>query len=289
MTWQFVIAGALVGVLVGMTGMGGGSLMTPMLILIFGFDPKTAVGTDILHGAVFKSFGAVRHRQLGNVHAHLALWMLVGSAPMSLVGVEIASSLSDSTSSAMTRLVGVALIAGGIGFAVKTFLRGKGVDAPLILTGRQKAFAVLIGATCGFVVGLTSVGSGTFFGLAMLLIYPLLAPKIVGTDLLHAALLLWIAGAGHLLHGNVDLHAMGWLLVGSIPGVLIGSNLSVRIPERTLRVVFSFVLVLSGIKLVGVPASTLIIEIAVALGAVALLAWIAAGLRQRRVAVQDAA
>jgi uncharacterized membrane protein YfcA len=289
MTWQFVIAGALVGVLVGMTGMGGGSLMTPMLILIFGFDPKTAVGTDILHGAVFKSFGAVRHRQLGNVHAHLALWMLVGSAPMSLVGVEIASSFSDSTSSAMTRLVGVALIAGGIGFAVKTFLRGKGVDAPLILTGRQKAFAVLIGATCGFVVGLTSVGSGTFFGLAMLLIYPLLAPKIVGTDLLHAALLLWIAGAGHLLHGNVDLHAMGWLLVGSIPGVLIGSNLSVRIPERTLRVVFSFVLVLSGIKLVGVPASTLIIEIAVALGAVALLAWIAAGLRQRRVAVQDAA
>jgi uncharacterized protein len=289
MTWQFVIAGALVGVLVGMTGMGGGSLMTPMLILIFGFDPKTAVGTDILHGAVFKSFGAVRHRQLGNVHAHLALWMLLGSAPMSLVGVEIASSFSDSTSSAMSRLVGAALIAGGIGFAIKTFLRARGTDAPLILTGRQKAIAVAIGATCGFVVGLTSVGSGTFFGLAMLLAFPLLAPKIVGTDLLHAALLLWVAGAGHLLHGNVDLHAMGWLLVGSIPGVLIGSQLSIRIPERSLRLVFSFVLVLSGIKLVGVPASTLIIEIAVALAAVALLAWIAAGLRQRRVAVQDAA
>jgi uncharacterized membrane protein YfcA len=289
MTWQFVIAGALVGVLVGMTGMGGGSLMTPMLILIFGFDPKTAVGTDILHGAVFKSFGAVRHRQLGNVHAHLALWMLVGSAPMSLVGVEIASSFSDSTSSAMSRLVGGALIAGGIGFAIKTFLRGRGTDAPLILTGRQKAIAVVIGATCGFVVGLTSVGSGTFFGLAMLLVYPLLAPKIVGTDMLHAALLLWVAGAGHLLHGNVDLHAMAWLLVGSIPGVLIGSQLSIRVPERSLRVVFSFVLVLSGIKLVGLPASTLIIEIAVALAGVALLAWIAAGLRQRRVAVQDAA
>jgi uncharacterized protein len=288
-TWQFVIAGLLVGVLVGMTGMGGGSLMTPMLILLFGFNPKTAVGTDILHGAVFKSFGAVRHRQLGNVHAHLALWMLLGSAPLSLVGVEIASSFSDSTSSAMGRVVGGALIAGGIGFAIKTFLKGRGDDAPLILTGRQKALAVVIGATGGFVVGLTSVGSGTFFGLAMLLIFPLTAPKIVGTDMLHAALLLWVAGAGHLLHGNVDLHAIAWLLVGSIPGVLIGSHLSVRVPERALRVAFAFVLILSGIKLVGVPAATLIIEIGVGVGALVLLAWVAAQLRQRRLPATDAA
>ena len=289
MTWQFVIAGALVGVLVGMTGMGGGSLMTPMLILLFGFNPKTAVGTDILHGAVFKSFGAVRHRQLGNVHAHLALWMLVGSAPLSLVGVQIASSFSDGTSSAMSRVVGGALIAGGVGFAAKTFLHGKSDDAPLILSAQQKAIAVAIGAVCGFVVGLTSVGSGTFFGLAMLLVYPLTAPKIVGTDMLHAALLLWVAGAGHLLHGNVDLHAMAWLLVGSIPGVLVGSHLSIRVPERALRIAFAFVLVLSGIKLVGVPAATLIIEIAVALGGLVLLAWGAISLRQRRLPVQDAA
>jgi uncharacterized membrane protein YfcA len=289
MTWQFVIAGALVGVLVGMTGMGGGSLMTPMLILLFGFNPKTAVGTDILHGAVFKSFGAVRHRQLGNVHAHLALWMLVGSAPLSLVGVQIADSFSDGTQSAMGRVVGGALIAGGIGFAVKTFLRGKSDDAPLILSAQQKAIAIAIGAVCGFVVGLTSVGSGTFFGLAMLLVYPLTAPKIVGTDMLHAALLLWVAGAGHLLHGNVDLHAMAWLLVGSIPGVLVGSHLSIRVPERALRVAFAFVLVLSGIKLVGVPAATLIIEIGVVLAGLALLAWGAMSLRQRRLPVQDAA
>jgi uncharacterized membrane protein YfcA len=284
LTWQFVLAGALVGLLVGMTGMGGGSLMTPMLILIFGFDPKTAVGTDILHGAVFKSFGAVRHRQLGNVHAHLALWMLLGSAPLSLVGVQIASSFSNSTSSAMGRVVGGALILGGIGFAAKTFLHGHPSDGPLILDGRQKLVAVLIGATCGFVVGLTSVGSGTFFGLAMLLIYPLTAPKIVGTDML-----LWVAGTGHLLHGNVDLHAMGWLLVGSIPAVLIGSQLSVRVPERALRLAFAFVLILSGIKLVGLPAATLVIEIGVAGGALALVAWVAMQLRQRRLPVQDAA
>ena len=103
------------------------------------------------------------------------------------------------------------------------------------------------------------------------------------------ALLLWVAGAGHLLHGNVDLHAIAWLLVGSVPGVLVGSHLSIRIPERALRVAFAFVLILSGIKLVGVPAATLIIEIGVALGAVALLAWGAVTVRQRRLPLQDAA
>jgi uncharacterized membrane protein YfcA len=284
-----VIAGALVGVLVGMTGMGGGSLMTPMLILIFGFNPKTAVGTDILHGAVFKSFGAVRHRQLGNVHAHLALWMLLGSAPLSLVGVQIASSFSDGAQSAMGRVVGAALIAGGVGFAVKTFLHGKSSDAPLILTARQKAIAVVIGATCGFVVGLTSVGSGTFFGLAMLLVYPLTARRIVGTDLLHAAALLWVAGFGHLIQGNVDLHAMAWLLIGSIPGVLLGSHLSIKVPEQALRIAFAFVLALSGVKLVELPAATTIIEVGSGLGALVLLVWSLREVLQRRLLAEDPA
>src|SRR4051812_35470943 len=120
MTWQFVLAGALVGVLVGMTGMGGGSLMTPILILAFGFDAKVAVGTDLLHGAIFKSFGAARHRMLGTVHARLALWMLLGSAPLSLVGVQIASGFSEGTNSTMQKIVGAALILGGLGFAVKS-------------------------------------------------------------------------------------------------------------------------------------------------------------------------
>jgi uncharacterized protein len=269
MTWEFSLGGLLIGVLVGMTGMGGGSLMTPMLILLFGFNPKTAVGTDILHGAVFKSFGAFHHRKLGNGHVPLALWMLLGSAPLSLVGVQIASSFSDATQSTMGRVVGGALILGGIGFAIKTFVRGTTKDVAFDLTRRDKLFAVAIGASCGFVVGLTSVGSGTFFGLAMLLLYPLTAQRIVGTDMLHAALLLWVAGAGHLLHGNVDLHAMAWLLVGSIPGVLLGSHLSIKVPERALRIAFSFVLILSGIKLVELPAATTIIAVA---GGLALLA-----------------
>jgi uncharacterized membrane protein YfcA len=287
MTWQLIIAGLAVGLLVGMTGMGGGSLMTPMLILIFGFNPKTAVGTDILHGAIFKSFGAVRHRQLGNVHVPLAAWMLLGSAPLSLAGVQIASSFSDTTTSSMGKVVGVTLIAGGFGFLIKTFVHAKVEDKPFHLGRRDKVYAVIIGATFGFVVGLTSVGSGTFFGLAMLLVFPLTAQRIVGTDMLHAAALLWVAGAGHLLHGNVDVHAMGWLLIGSIPGVLIGSNLSIKVPERALRVAFAFVLVLSGVKLVELPGATTIIEVGAAIAVLVFLVWSVRGLQARR-ALPDA-
>ena len=288
MDWKLSLAGFLIGALVGMTGMGGGSLMTPILILLFGFDPKMAVGTDILHGAVFKSFGAVRHRMLGTVHARLALWMLLGSAPMSLVGVQIASGFGDGADSVMGKIVGAALILGGLGFVAKTFLSGKADDAPFILATRDKLIALTIGALCGFVVGLTSVGSGTFFGLAMLLIYPLTARKIVGTDVFHAAALLWVAGASHLLHGNVDLHAMGWLLVGSIPGVLLGSQMSIKIPDTALRTGFAVVLILSGIKLVGVPQASLIIAISLGVATVALAVyWVRSILTRRAEPVPD--
>jgi len=289
MSWQLVIAGLAVGTLVGMTGMGGGSLMTPILILLFGFDAKVAVGTDILHGAIFKSFGAVRHRMLGTVHARLALWMLAGSAPLSLVGVEVANSFGDGGMNRLEQLVGAALIAGGAGFLLKTFVTGHGNDAPFLLQRRDRVTAVVIGATCGFVVGLTSVGSGTFFGLAMLFLYPLTAQKIVGTDLFHAAVLLWVAGVSHLLHGDVDQHAMAWLLVGSIPGVLIGSNLSIRVPERALRVAFGIVLLLSGIKIVGVPQATLVIAISLCVGVLVLAGWSLRRLLVRRIAAQGAA
>ena len=289
MTWQFIIAGLAVGVLVGMTGMGGGSLMTPMLILLFGFDPKTAVGTDLVHGAIFKSFGAVRHRRLGTVNLPLAAWMLLGSAPLSLVGVQIASSFSGSTTGSMSRIVGATLILGGFGFLAKTFVSGQQEDRPFHMGTRDKVIAIAIGATFGFVVGLTSVGSGTFFGLAMLLVYPLTARRIVGTDLLHAAALLWVAGAGHLIHGNVDMHAIAWLLIGSIPGVLIGSNLSIKVPEQALRVAIAFVLVLSGVKLVQLPAATTVIEVGAGFAVLVFVVWSVIGFRNRRVPAADAA
>jgi len=285
--WHLSLAGLFVGVLVGMTGMGGGSLMTPILILVFNFDARVAVGTDILHGAIFKSFGAARHRMLGTVHGRLALWMLAGSAPLSLVGVQVADSVGDVDQ--LQRVVGVALVIGGIGFLVKTYIHGHPNDAPFILQRGDKIVALTIGATCGFVVGLTSVGSGTFFALAMLFVYPLTAPKIVGTDVAHAAALLWVAGIAHLIHGNVDTHAMAWLLVGSIPGVLIGSNLSIRVPERVLRIAFGVVLILSGMKIVGVPAASYVIVATLAAGAVVLLIWGVRALFVRRVTAQDAA
>jgi uncharacterized protein len=263
-TWQLTLTGLLIGLLVGVTGMGGGSLMTPILILFFGFKPTLAVGTDILHGAVFKSFGAVQHRRLGTVHARMTFWMFLGSGPMSLLGVQTAEWLQgrygDGVESTSAKVIGAALILGGLGFALKTFLHDRRVsDLPFLLSRRDRIVAVALGAAGGFVVGLTSVGSGTFFGLVMLLVYPLTAQKIVGSDLAHASALLWVAGASHLLHGNVDLHAMAWLLVGSVPGVLLGSNLSIKIPEGVLRLGFAVVLVLSGTKILDLPFGDLIV------------------------------
>ena len=270
MTWQFTLTGLLIGVLVGLTGMGGGSLMTPILVIVFGFKPTYAVGTDIVHGAIFKSFGAIRHRRLGTVHARLTFWMFLGSGPMSLAGVAAASLIKHhyggSAQDIESYAVGAALVAGGLGFLAKSFIK-RGVqpsDAPFLLTNRDRVIAVVIGAVFGFVVGLTSVGSGTFFGLVMVLVYPLTMPKIVGTDIFHAAALLWVAGIGHLVSGNVDLHATAWLLTGSIPGILISSRYTVRLPDTALRLALATVLLLSGLKLLDVPASTWILAFGLA-------------------------
>ena len=279
MTWQFTLTGLLIGVIVGLTGMGGGSLMTPILVILFGFKPTYAVGTDIVHGAIFKSFGAVRHRRLGTVHARLTAWMFLGSGPLSLAGVGVATLIKhhygDSAQSIESYAVGAALVAGGVGFLAKTFIK-RGIkpdDAPFLLTTRDKALAVVIGAVFGFVVGLTSVGSGTFFGLVMVLVYPLTMAKIVGTDIFHAAALLWVAGIGHMIGGNVDYHATAWLLVGSIPGVLISSRFTVRLPDVILRLSLGTILVLSGLKLLNVPAAQwILLGGLVALGA-GLLAY----------------
>ncbi|HUH14785.1 MAG TPA: sulfite exporter TauE/SafE family protein [Gaiellaceae bacterium] len=282
MDWKLSLAGLLIGALVGMTGMGGGSLMTPLLVFFFGFKPTVAIGTDILHGAIFKSFGAARHRQLGTVHARLTVWMLLASAPCSLVGVGLSTWLKhrygDGFEDAAGVILGFALIAGGIGFAAKTFVAGRvKSDAPFLLSASDRRIAVATGALGGFVVGLTSVGSGTFFGLVMLLVFPLTASKVVGTDIFHAAALLWVAGAGHLAAGNVDLHATGWLLIGSIPGVLLGSQVSVNLPDRALRLGLAMTLTLAGIKLAEVPGAELVI---VAVLSAAALVLLTAGVRR---------
>jgi len=294
MTWQFTLTGLLIGGLVGLTGMGGGSLLTPILVIVFGFQPTYAVGTDILHGAVFKSFGAIKHRRLGTVHARLVFWMFLGSGPLSLLGVSLATWLThrygDGVQSIEAYAIGAALVLGGIGLVAKTLIKlgMQPDDAPFILTRRDRWIAFAIGAVFGFVVGLTSVGSGTFFGLVMVLVYPLTISKIVGTDIFHAAALLWVAGAGHLIAGNVDLHAMSWLLLGSIPGVLLTSNLALKVPEEGLRLGLAGVLILSGIKLIDPPGSNWILLAGLIICAVALTAWGARELTERRRLEQQA-
>ena len=275
---RLVLAGLVTGLLVGMTGMGGGSLMTPILIFLFNFNPSTAIGTDILHGAIFKSFGAVRHRRLGTVRARLAAWMLLGSAPASLLGVWVATYLTDrygdDVDSVQGQVLGYTLLFGAVAFVAKALThRGGSASSLGRLTRRDRIVAISIGVVGGFIVGLTSVGSGTLFALAMLLAYPLAAKYVVGTDIAHAAALLWVAGLGHLVAGNVDLPAIAWLLVGSIPGVLIGSQISVGLPETALRLALASALALSGLKLLDVPYSNQIVLVSLAAGGIALAVW----------------
>jgi uncharacterized membrane protein YfcA len=278
MSWQLALSGLLIGALVGTTGMGGGSLMTPLLVIAFGFNPAVAVGTDLVHGALFKTVGAIRHRALGTVQARLSGWMLLGSAPMSLVGVWVSGWMrdryGDGAQTAQARVLAVALLIGAAGILAKNLVHFREApDVPFILARRDRIAAVLIGLGGGFMVGLTSVGSGVFFGLSLLILFPLRSAKVVGTDIFHAAALLWVAGTGHLIAGNVDLGSVAWLLVGSLPGVLIGSHLSVRLPDRVLQLALAITLAASGLKLLDLPYANETAIGALVVGVLALAAF----------------
>jgi hypothetical protein len=286
MDWKLSLAGLLIGLLVGMTGMGGGSLMTPLLVLLFGFKPTVAIGTDIVHGAIFKAFGGVQHRRLGHVHARLTAWMLIGSAPFSILGVGLAwwlkKEYGDGYEDTAKTILGVALVLCGIGFLVKSYLHSEHADRPFILRNRDRLIAVSLGVVGGFVVGLTSVGSGTIFGLVMLLAFPLTAAKIVGTDIFHAAILLMVAGAGHLVAGNVDLAATGLLLIGSVPGVLLGGHVTVKLPDRALRVALAATLTLAGVKLIDFPGADAVLVTGIAVAGTAALGAAVRGFTRSR-------
>src|SRR5919106_3152938 len=277
MDWKLALSGLLIGTLVGLTGMGGGSLMTPLLIFAFGFNPSVAIGTDIFHGAVFKTVGAIRHRTLGTVHARLSVWMFLASAPMSLVGVALATWIKnrygDGTGDLLGVILGGALLAGGIGLLAKSAIgHTERPDAPFLLENKHRWAAVTIGFFGGLIVGLTSVGTGVFFGLTLLVLFPLRTAIVVGTDIFHAAALLWVAGLGHFVAGNVDLGSAGWLLLGSVPGVLFSSQFTVRLPDRSLRIALSSILIASGLALLDLPAGNAIVIAVLAAGA-ALVAF----------------
>ena len=216
---------------------------------------------------------------MGNVRARLAGWMLVGSAPASLVGVwlnvQLVERYGDDVESVLGQVLGAALLFGAVGLIAKSIVQGdQGPEAKWELSNRDRFAAVLIGILGGFIVGLTSVGSGVFFGLTLLVIFPLRAHKVVGTDIFHAAVLLYVAGAAHWVAGNVDFGILFWLLLGSIPGVLLGGRLSISIPEKRLRLVLAGVLGLAGIKLLNVPGAETIAIVVLSAGAVALLVWL---------------
>lgn len=249
-----VLFGLGIGVLVGMTGMGGGSLMTPLLILIFGIQPTTAIGTDIFYSAITKTVGGWRHFRMKTVNMELVKWLALGSVPAAVSGVVLVSFVQDQVGEdRLNELVyavlgGTLLMVGIIQLTRALILRGLIEERDRFeVERRHKVAAIVIGATTGFVIGITSAGSGTVIAILLIAIYRLAPKKVVGTDVFHAAILLWAAGIAHWVGGNVDLGLAGEILLGSVPGVIIGAALSERAPQAFIRTALGVVLVGSGI------------------------------------------
>jgi uncharacterized protein len=249
-----VLFGLGIGVLVGMTGMGGGSLMTPLLILIFGIQPTTAIGTDIFYSAVTKTVGGWRHLRMQTVNMELVRWLATGSVPAAIAGVALVSYIQgqvgeDRLNELVYAVLGGTLLMVGIITLTRALILRNLIDERdrFEVERRHKIAAVVIGATTGFVIGITSAGSGTVIAILLIAVYRLVPKKVVGTDVFHAAILLWAAGIAHWIGGNVDFVLVGNILLGSVPGVVIGAALSDRAPQGFIRSALGVVLVGSGI------------------------------------------
>ena len=250
------IAGLMIGFLVGLTGMGGGALMTPVLVFVFGFEPTMAIGTDVAYAAVTKIAGSYKHWRQGSVDIPLALWLALGSIPASLLGVATIAYVKsnygiDFINGILYKAIGSALMMVGVLLIVKVVMH---VDAAhrrenIKMTRRLKLMTVTLGLCTGFVIGFTSVGSGTLLAVFLILFYPLTTDRIVGTDIFHAMILLLVTALAQIGVGNVDLWMVASLLMGSIPGVLLGSQLTVKAPTRVLRTCLAAVLFLSGLAM----------------------------------------
>ncbi|WP_342670019.1 sulfite exporter TauE/SafE family protein [Magnetospirillum moscoviense] len=250
----YSLSGLGVGILVGLTGVGGGSLMTPLLILAFGFHPATAVGTDLLYAAVTKSGGTVVHGMNRNVDWRLAGWLALGSVPATGATLALLFHLGVTGKQAgglMSAGLGVALLL----TALAIFYRGRLLRWAESRPRRLSRDATIrttiwLGAIMGLLVSVSSVGAGAIGVTALLLLYPgLPTARIVGTDIAHAVPLTLVAGIGHWMLGSVDWLLLVSLLVGSLPGIAIGSALAVRVPEAVLRPLLATVLVVIGGKL----------------------------------------
>lgn len=264
MDWLFSLSGLVVGFIVGMTGVGGGSLMTPILVLLFGVAPVTAVGTDLLYAAITKSGGTVVHARNKTVDWRITGLLAAGSVPSALLTTWFMHEFmpDDAQRSAvLTHALGIALILTAsallfrrhiLGFA----MRGRASESSLCpnapIPKNRAIITVVIGLVIGSMVTLTSVGAGALGVVALFLLFPNLpSVRIIGSDLAHAVPLTFVAGLGHAALGTVDWRMLGFLLLGSLPGIFLGSHLAVKIPERILRGSLATLLILIGAKLVA--------------------------------------
>lgn len=250
-----VVVGFLVGGLVGLTGMGGGLLMTPLLIVLYGFSPSMAIGTDLMYASITKWVGGWQHLRQNSVHLSLVGKLALGSIPGSLLGVGMIALLNRFTQVDVDHLLGQLLGFTFIGvalFMIYHLLAGRITRSPepSALTGGDRLRFIILGFVGGMLVGLTSVGSGTVFMAALLLFSRLPPALLVGTDIFHGAILTTVAGLAHLSIGTVDLGFLIPLLLGSIPGIILGSRLTLRVPEHLVRIFLVFILFLTGLKLI---------------------------------------
>jgi len=266
-----------IGIVVGLTGMGGGALMTPVLVLFFGVQPLAAVSSDLVASAIMKPFGSFVHLRHGTVQLGLVKWLCLGSVPSAFCGVLVTRSLGsgDRLQSVVKTSLGIVLVFAATALIVKAYLamtqrvrrRATGQAAPAAASsGRVQVRplpTVIIGAVGGLVVGMTSVGSGSLIIIALILLYPTLqASQLVGTDLVQAVPLVLSAAFGHILFGDFKLGLTTSLLIGSVPGVLVGATLSSRAPGGLVRRALALVLLASGLKLLGLSNTNMGIVLA---------------------------
>jgi uncharacterized membrane protein YfcA len=267
------IGSFLVAIVVGLTGMGGGALMTPMLVTFFGVPPLAAVSSDLVAAAIMKPVGSYVHLRRGTVNLRLVAWLCVGSIPSAFCGVLVARGLPENSEDFISNAMGVALLIAAAGLIVRMVQamrdRASGRDRvtaepgspaseePPALKVRPVPTAI-VGAVGGLIVGITSVGSGSLIIVALLALYPALkANQLVGTDLLQAVPLVASAALGHLLFGDFQLSITTALLAGSIPGVYLGARISSRAPGTLIRRALTFVLIASALKMFGMPVTAL--------------------------------
>jgi uncharacterized membrane protein YfcA len=254
MSVGITIMGLLVGFLVGMTGVGGAALLTPVLILL-GIHPTIAVGTDLFYNSITKLFGVIQHWRQKTVNVQMVKYLAVGSIPSAVLAIgalHFFGSVYHNQEQIIKHALGYVLVLVAMAILIRTFFEKKlrpnrWQVKPL---EEKKGMTILIGAVFGFIVGLTSLGSGSLFAVAMVYLYRMKTSELVGTDIAHAFLLVSVAGMLHAGFGSVNYMLVANLLLGSIPGVILGSTLSAKIPARPLRTVVAAVILISGLKLI---------------------------------------